>query len=99
VTTVASDERPADDLAAGRSEIERVDRAIIRLLRERLQAATIVVAAKRANNLPVLDPAQEARVVRRAGEWAREAALPDDDVRDLFWRIIAITRCAEGEQL
>jgi chorismate mutase len=92
------DELPAGDLAAARSEIERVDRAIVRLLGERLRAAAILAAAKRVGGLPLLDPEQEARVVRRAGEWAREAVLPDEDVRDLFWRIIAITRRAQADR-
>lgn len=99
MTDPISDLLPGGHLAAARSKIERVDRTIVQLLGERLHAAAIVVAAKRANGLPVLDPEQEARVVRRAGEWARDAALPDEDVRDLFWRIIAITRRAQGEQL
>ena len=85
-----------DDLAAARHEIERIDRAIVELIGKRLRAAEVVVTAKRAHGLPVLDPEQEARVVRRGGEWAREAGLPEEDVRDLLWRIIAITRRAQG---
>lgn len=98
VSTTQTGTAPDGDLAAARNEIERVDRAIVRLIGERLQVAGIVASTKRAAGLPVLDPGQEARVVRRAAEWAREAALPDEDVRHLFWRIIAITRRAQGDQ-
>ena len=84
-----------DALAMGRTAIEQVDRAILRLVAERVQLGESIAAAKRAAGLPLLDPAQEARVVRRAAELAREAALPEEAVRDLFWRIISLTRHAE----
>lgn len=88
----------AQDLAAARADIERVDREIVRLIGERLAVATTVAATKRVAGLPVLDPTQEALVVRRAAEWARESALPDEDVRGLFWRILAMTRRAQVER-
>lgn len=85
-----------DELGEARDDIERIDREIVGLIGERLRTAEVIMTAKRAQGLPVLDPEQEARVVRRAGEWAREAGLPEEDVRDLLWRIIAITRRAQG---
>ena len=84
-----------DPLERGRSEIERIDRAMVTLLAERVLAGTLIASAKVERALPILDPAQEARVVRRAAEWARAVGLPDEEVRELFWRIIAITRRAE----
>ena len=50
---------------------------------------------ERAAGLPVIDTKQEAVVVRRAAEWARKADLPEEDVRHLFWRIVALTRSAQ----
>lgn len=94
----ARGEGPAAALDAVRAQIERVDWTIVQLLGERLRAASVLVASKREMDLPVLDPEHEARVVRRASEWAREASLPDEEVRDIFWRIIAITRRAQDEQ-
>ncbi|HEX5409718.1 MAG TPA: chorismate mutase [Gemmatimonadaceae bacterium] len=84
-----------DMLASGRAAIEQIDRAILRLVAERLQVGEAIARSKHAAGLPVLDPAQEARVVRRAAELAREAALPEEGVRELFWRIITLTRRAE----
>ena len=83
---------PADELTDVRAEIERIDGAIVRLIGERLRAGERVAAAKRAARLPLLDPEQEAAVIRRAAELARNAKLPEEDIRDLFWRIIALTR-------
>ena len=85
------------DLDRLRAEIERVDRALLGLIGERVGAATRVAAAKRAAGLPTLDPAQEAAVIRRAAALARDAGLPEEDVRDLFWRIVGLTRRAEQE--
>jgi len=85
------------DLDRVRGEIERLDRALLALIGERVRAATRAAAAKRAAGLPTLAPAQEAAVVRRAAALAREAGLPEEDVRDLFWIIIGLTRRAEQE--
>jgi len=85
------------DLDRVRGEIERLDRALVALIGERVRAATRAAAAKRAAGLPTLAPAQEAAVVRRAAALAREAGLPEEDVRDLFWIIIGLTRRAEQE--
>jgi chorismate mutase len=78
-----------------RAEIERIDRALVDLIAERVRLGARAAAAKRAGDLPILDPAQEARVVRRAAELAREAGLPAEDLRDLFWRLIGMTRRLE----
>jgi chorismate mutase len=80
------------ELARLRREIEETDRAIIRLVAGRIQLARLVGAAKRTAGLPALDPAQEAAVVRRASEIAREEGAPDEDVRYLFWHLIGTSR-------
>ena len=85
------------DLDRVRGEIERVDRALLGLIGERVRAARRAAAAKRAASMPTLDPAQEAAVIRRAATLAREAGLPEEDVRDVFWLIIGLTRRAEQE--
>jgi hypothetical protein len=51
--------------------------------------------AKEALGLPVLDPPQEARVVRRAAAIAREVGVDDEMTRDVVWRIIAAARDAQ----
>jgi chorismate mutase len=84
-------------LAGLRAQIERIDRALIGLIAERVRLAREVGEAKRALGLPVLDPAREAAVVRRAGTLAREAGLADEDVRYLFWHLIGLSRRAQME--
>ena len=81
-----------EELARLRREIEETDGAIIRLVAGRVRLARRVGAAKRALGLPALDPGQEAAVVRRASEIAREEGAPDEDVRHLFWHLIGTSR-------
>jgi chorismate mutase len=86
---------PADALAALRGDIGRVDAQLVSLIAERVRLARAVGDAKRALGLPTIDPPREAAVVRRAGELAREAALDDTEVREIFWRLIALSRRAQ----
>lgn len=86
------------DLSRHRVEIERIDRALVDLIRERVTAARGTAAAKRAAGLPTVDPSQEAAVIRRAAGLARDAGLPAEDVRDVFWKLVALTRGAELEE-
>ena len=67
-----------EELKRLRGEIERIDREMIRLIRERVELAREVGKTKRQHDLPILDPAREAAIVRRAGELAREAGLDLD---------------------
>lgn len=81
-----------------RLEIERIDRALIELIAERVQLARRVGAVKRAAGLPTLDPPREAAVVRRAGALARDAGLDDEDVRYIFWHLIGLSRRMQMEE-
>ena len=44
---------------------------------------------------PVLDPAREAKVIRRAAARARELGVDEELVRDVLWRIVASAREAQ----
>lgn len=82
-------------LADLRGEIERIDREIVRLLAARVGAAHAARLAKQAEGLPTVDPAREAAVVRQACAAAREAGLDSEDVRDVFWTIVHLSRRAQ----
>jgi chorismate mutase len=81
-----------DRLEELRDRIREVDRALVRLVGERRGLALDVGKVKAERGLPVMDPAQEAKVVRRAAELAREAGVDEELVRDIVWRIIASAR-------
>lgn len=80
------------ELAACRDEIERIDREIIGLLARRLTIGRRTGDLKRFAGLPILDPTREAAVIRRVTTVAREAGLPPEPVREVFWQIIGMSR-------
>lgn len=84
-----------EELERLRARIREVDRELVRLVGERRDLAMEIGRAKQALGLPVLDPSQEARVVRRAAELAREAGVDEEAVRDVLWRVIASARDAQ----
>ena len=84
-------------LAALRDQIEDIDRAIIALIAQRVVAARDVGRAKRMHGLGIMDPAREAAVVRRAVELARAEQLEEEDIREIFWHIIGLSRRAQLE--
>jgi chorismate mutase/prephenate dehydratase len=85
----------APGLAALRARIERADDAMLALLVRRARLARQIGVAKQRAGLPVLDPAREAAVVRRAAARARELGLPAEEVRTLFWQVIALCRAEQ----
>ncbi|NIR79133.1 MAG: prephenate dehydrogenase/arogenate dehydrogenase family protein, partial [Gemmatimonadetes bacterium] len=64
-----------------RAELDRLDRRIVHLLARRLRLARRIGRRKREEGAPVLDPAQEAAVIRRAAMRARERGLAEEPVR------------------
>ena len=78
-----------------RAEIQRLDEALVQLIAERTRVAREARVAKRDAGLPLVDTAREAAVVRRAGTLAGAAGLPKEDVREIFWRLIALSRGAQ----
>ena len=81
-----------DALQELRARVEVVDRELVSLIGERRQLVLEIGEAKAGMGLPVLDPPQEARVVRRAATIARELGVDEELTRDVIWRIIAAAR-------
>ena len=86
---------PSQRLEALRRKIRDVDASLIELIGRRRALALEIGDAKAALSLPVMDPSQEAKVVRRAAEEARVAGVDEELVRDVVWRIIASARDAQ----
>jgi chorismate mutase len=87
-----TDEERLEEL---RTRVRELDRRLVELVGERRDVVLEIGRLKEALGLPVLDPPQEARVVRRAAELAREAGVDEEVVRDVLWRIIASARDAQ----
>ena len=86
------------ELARCREQIERIDNSIISLLAERLTLGKRTGELKRTAGLPILDPTREAAVIRRVTASAREAGLPPEPIREVFWQIVGMSRREQESQ-
>jgi len=78
-----------------RKRILALDEELVNRIAERRQIVLEIGRIKNERGLPVLDPAREAAVIRRAASLAREKGVDEELVRDVIWRIMASAR---GEQ-
>jgi len=78
-----------------RERIRALDEELVGLIGKRRDLVIEIGQAKEALGLPVMDPPQEARVVRRAAEIARERGVDEELTRDVVWRIMASARDAQ----
>lgn len=86
---------PRDELRDCRNAIEVIDRRIVALLAQRVALGLRAADAKRRAGLPIIDASREAEVLRVAVDAARDEGLPIDPVRELFERIVRISRQAQ----
>lgn len=87
-----ADEPTLEDL---RTRIDQVDRELLTALARRAELARAVARMKRLGGIPAVDPAREAVIVRTAVGRARPLRIPDEEVRDLAWRTLALCRRAQ----
>ena len=88
-------EGAAAELSRCRAEIERIDNEIVTLLARRLVLGKRTGELKRIAGMPILDPTREAAVIRRVAAAARDAGLPPESVREVFWQIVGMSRRAQ----
>jgi len=81
-----------------RERISDVDERLIRIIGERRDLVIEIGRIKAILDLPVMDPAREATVVRRAAVRARELGVDEEMTRDVIWRIIASARATQEER-
>ena len=86
-----------DRLEELRTRIVELDEDLVDLIGERRSLVQEIGRIKIQLGLPVLDPAREAAVVRRAAALARDKDIDEELVRDVIWRIIASAREEQEE--
>ena len=79
-----------------RQRIVELDDQLIHLVGKRRDLVLEVARVKEQLGLPALDPAQEARVVRRVAQRARASGVDEELARDVIWRIIASARATQA---
>lgn len=88
---------PHADAAGCRRAIDAVDRALVRLLAQRRDLAARTQSLRTGGGDLLRDPAREAEVLRHAAAEARAVGLPEESVRQLFWRVIETCHPAVSE--
>jgi len=87
----------APDLDDLRQAIDAVDQELVALIASRCHLARSAGEQKRAAGLPLLDPGQEAAVVRRVAVRARDEGLDEETLRQVFWCLIDLSRRMQAE--
>jgi len=87
-----------EQLEQVRRRLDQLDDRLVDLIARRAELARSLGRAKRDAGLPIVDFAREAAVVRRAATHARHKGLPEEDVRDIFWDLIAVARRVQMEE-
>lgn len=85
---------PSDDLDDLRGEIDHLDRRILELIEHRLDLARRTLPVKARHGLRAVDTRREAEVVRRAASHARARGIEPELVREIWWRLIELSRVA-----
>jgi chorismate mutase len=88
---------PSDELRDCRNAIEVVDSRIVALLAQRVSLALRAADAKRAAGLPLVDGTREAEVIDRVIAEGQSHTLPPDGLRQVFERIIDMSRRAQED--
>ncbi|MGW8266717.1 MAG: chorismate mutase [Longimicrobiales bacterium] len=81
-----------------RSRIDEIDAGLIDLIATRLEVAREAFALKEAAGLPREDLAREAAEVRQASALARTRGVEPEVARDVFWRLIGLSRWATTQR-
>lgn len=88
-----------DELDAIRREIDRIDADLLELIHRRLGLAASTLAVKQRLGLGPADARREAEVVRRAAARARERGIEPESIREIFWRLIELSRAASPRRM
>src|SRR5690349_18653071 len=90
-----SGSHPIGTLDECRRELDQLDEELVRLIARRLELGLRAAELKKEAGLPILDPSREAKVLEQARAWARAANLSEDDVVDIFRRLVSVSGKAQ----
>jgi isochorismate pyruvate lyase len=87
------------ELAALRSEIDRIDNELVKLLADRMKVVDQVVAIKKETGLPAFIPDRVEEVARRVREEAKRLGSPPDLAEIVYRRMMDWIILYEEERL
>lgn len=79
------------DIADWRKRIDELDRKLVRMLNQRARAARRIGRLKRDTNMPIYEPRRERIIIQNIAK-ANRGPFPQDELRQIFKRIIAVMR-------
>lgn len=85
-----------EEIEPYRSEIDKLNDAILNLIKERVQLALKIGEVKQRYNKPIVDGRREEKVLRQVVESAKEKGLDTEGATRIFKEIIRL--CAEAEK-
>ena len=78
-----------------RAELDQLDEQLIRLIKKRLELGLRAATIKHEAGLPIIDADREEKVMDQARAWADDAGLVEDEVADIFARLISLSGRAQ----
>ncbi len=78
---------PTSNLDNLRQEIDRLDRSLIEILKERLVVVEKIGQLKKGKKLPPLDESRWRAVLERRTSWAQELGVDEDFIKKV-WELI-----------
>ncbi len=78
-----------------RDELDQLDEQLIRLMKRRLELGLLAATLKRDGDLPIVDSERKAKVIAQARAWASEAGLSEDEVTEIFERLVSLSGRAQ----
>ena len=84
-----------DLLAPHREAINEIDVAVVALLNQRTESSLAIAAIKLNEGLPVHVSDREDEVLDRVSSANEGGIIPDEDIRDFFKQIMAMSRAVQ----
>ena len=86
------------DIADWRKKIDDLDRRLVELLNARALAAKEIGKLKEHTNMPIYEPDRE-KVIHENVRKHNRGPLPDDDLKNIYERIIDVMRRLQTDEM
>ncbi len=88
----------SSDLKELRDQINRMDREIVRLIRNRIGIVREIAKMKKEKGIPIFDLRREEELYRGIRSEAKRLGLDESDIEAIFREIVSVSRKIQGEE-